>query len=91
MANAKRPEPPDLRPKDPETGAVRPADDRYLSDADKKKRDDYVAKVAKADAADQAKVAKARAEAASQDPITDVLQSAVDQAIEPPKGAERNG
>lgn len=88
MAKAtKRPEPPDLRPED-KHGNVRPADDRYLSSADKKKRDDYVAKVEKADQEAQAEVDKDRAEAAAKDPITDVLQRAVDQALTDPKGGK---
>lgn len=69
-------EQPDLRGAD-KRGNVRPSDDRFLSAAQKRKRDAYVTKVEEA---------KADAEASRdvvEDPLADVLQDAVHRALEP--------
>jgi hypothetical protein len=56
-------------------GNVRPADDRYLTASQKRKRDAHVGKVAEA-------VAEAEADReVVEDPMADVLQQAVDQAL----------
>lgn len=78
MSEVKQPE---LRASDKD-GNVRPADDRFLSSKDKKKRDAYVDKVE----AEAAKAAEADAPA-EDDPFAEVIDNAVQDALTRPEPA----
>lgn len=67
-------EQPDLRGED-KHGNVRPADDRFLTKAQQRKRDAFVTKV------EEAKADAETREAPEDDPLAEVLQAGVDQAL----------
>lgn len=79
-------QPPVLRAKD-KRGNVRPADDRFLSGAQKAKRDAHVEKVAKAVERSEAKEAAKAAKVAAKDPYAEVLTNAVEGALTAPDQA----
>lgn len=81
MSEVKQPE---LRASD-KHGNVRPADDRFLSSGDKKKRDAYVAKV------DAALAKEAKGEPVQEDPYADVINDAVETVLTRPDASPSTG